>query len=624
MNNTARRSLTGISRLGIASLAIGLLGALSGCFNPTPPANVLCAPDGWCPSGQTCDPNRWQCVPDGQIPDAGGWPWYDSGWPWPPPDSYYPWPDAGAGEGIAAALAAPWGPVYIRIDQVLVTYIKPFISPEPEGFFVQADPYGPAMFLGMSPSFSGVRLAAGDRVSFTVYEMGGLYDNSIAFSIGELVVHSRGNDVSALVQDVNEAFDLTSDARSYASELVRADLVIQGDFYDDGYGYRIAQVATYGISGDWALMVRLSSPLLQEVGLEPGCTFRLDGVPLWRYWSEAIFPVHDFSELRDVSCTPPRIRTAVADSNTTVQLELSRNLDPATVQADGSQFTIDDLLVTAAAVDGRFVTLTTAPQTPGQFYSLEVAATVRDIFGAGADQGSAPTFQGAAPRARLRINELKANIVPSCDLLELRVTEGGTLSDVRITEQGATIHTFSNLQVATNDIIVIHFNRFSTQCNPRGSPSETQSVSQHARVDFGANFDTAYDIYVTEVGLGTTPHTIGALDHRGRLLDIVLVAGSPALAPDGDSEQDAALAAEAGEWRTQSGSVPPGGFTGDAFTTHAAAGLDAGEVSIVNGWGALDGRPSVQRSSNADSNHNGDWTTAPHSFGLLNPGQSPF
>lgn len=615
--NTARRSLTGIP--GIASLGV-LLGALSGCFNPTPPANVLCAPDGWCPSGQTCDPNRWQCVSDGEIPDAGGW---IDGWPWPPPDSYYPFPDAGAGEGIAAALAAPWGPVYISIKQVLVTYVRPTLGFEPEGFFVQNDLSGPAMFVSVSPSFSGVRLTAGDRVSFSVYEMGGLYDNPVALSVGELVVHGRGNDVSSMVMDVNTAFDLTFNGPSYNGEVVRANLFVQGDFYDDGFGFLVAQVATEGVFDDWALVVRLPVPLQEQVGIEIGCTFGVDGVPLWRYWSETIFPIQDFSELRDVSCPQPEFRTATADTNTTVRLELSRSLDPETVQADGSQFTIDDLQVTAAALDGRFVTLTTTPQTVGQFYTVRMATSVRDIFGSSVAASNRATFEGAASRARVRINELKANIVPSCDLLELRVTEGGTLNDVRITEKGATIYTFRNLQVVPNDVIVIHFNGFSTQCNPGRSPNETQAASQHPRVVFGANFDTAYDIYLSAVGLETTPHTIGAHDHLGRLRDIVLVTGSLAFAPDTESEDEAALAAEAGEWRTQNGSVPSGGFRGDTFSAHAAAGLEVGEVSIVTGWSALDGQPSVQRSSNADSNHRGDWTTAPHSFGLLNAGQSP-
>jgi hypothetical protein len=621
--NTARRSLTGNPRPGIASLGI-LLGALSGCFNPTPPANVLCAPDGWCPSGQTCDPSFWQCVPDGQRPDAGGWPWDDAGWPWPPPDSYYPWPDAGTGEGIEAALAAPVGPVNIAINEVFVTYVKPQPDPEWDGFFVQLDPFGPAMFVGVSPSFSGVRLAAGDRVSFRVYQMGTLNDTRLAMSIGELVVHSRGNDVSTLVQDVTGESDLVTRWYNYTSELVSAELSVDGEFYEDGSGFSTSNVGTGAVADDFFLMMRMASTLQQQVGLERDCTFRVVEVPFWQSWEASLFLVHDLSELRDVSCPEAQLRTVLADSNTTVRLEISRALDPATVQADGSQFTInDDLQVTAAALDGRFVTLTTTPQNPGQSYTVEVATSVRDLFGASVAWLDAPSFQGVAPRARVRINELKANIAPSCDLLELRVTEGGALNEVRITEQGATIHTFRNLQLATNDIIVIHFNGFSAQCNPNRSPSETQGVSQHPRLFFGANFDTAYDIYVPAIGLETAPHTIAALDQLGRLLDIVLVAGSLAFVPDDQSEQQAALAAEAGEWRTQTGSVPSGGFTGDTFSAHAAAGLDVGEVSIVTGWNALDGRPSVQRSSNADSNHSGDWTTAPHSFGLLNAGQSP-
>ncbi len=513
--------------------------------------------------------------------------------------------------------------MYIAIDQVLVTYIKPALGFEPEGFFVQNDLYGPAMFVSVSPSFSGVRLTAGDRVSFRVYEMGGLYENSVALAVGELVVHSRGNDVSALVQDVNEARDLTNSVYSYTAELVRARVTVQDVLNEDGFGSATGWVGTEGIDDDRLLNLRLPSSLQRLVGLEPNCTLELDGVPLWRQAEGTVFLAYDMGELRDVSCPQSRVQNIVYDTATELRIELSRSLDPSTVQANGSQFTLDGgVTVTAAAVDGRFVTLTITPLTAGQFYVLDMATSLRDILGVALQVGGVG-FSAPTPRARVRINELKANIVPSCDLLELRVTEGGTLNDVRITEKGATIYTFRNLQVETNDIVVIHFNGFSTQCNPGRSPNETQAASQHPRVVFGANFDTAYDIYLSAVGLETTPHTIGAHDYLGRLLDIVLVTGSLAFAPDTESEDEAALAAEAGEWRTQNGSVPSGGFRGDTFSAHAAEGLHVGEVSIVTGWSALDGQPSVQRSSNADSNHRGDWTTAPHSFGLLNAGQSP-
>jgi hypothetical protein len=621
--NIVRRSLTGIPRPAIARLGLGLLGALSGCFNPTPPANVLCAPDGWCPSGQTCDMNRWLCVPEGQIPDAGTWPWIDSGWPWPPPDSYYPWPDAGLGEGIPAALAAPWGPTFIQIEQVLVTYVTPGSDAEPEGFFVQLDPAGPAMFVAQSPSFPGVRLAAGDRVSFVVYQMGGLYENSVAEAVGELVVHSRGNDVSVLVQDVSYVTDLPYNAYPYASELVSANLHLTGSFFEDGYGFVIAPVSTNEYSGDGLLYLRMLPALQQEVGIERDCYFRVDGVPLWRYWSESSFPVYDAAELQDLWCPAPDIVWIQADTNTSVQVELSQPLDPTTVLLDGSQFTIAGLTVTGVALDGRFLTITTSSQTAGQTYALEVDDSVRDRFGSMVNLNDNTTFVGEGPRARLRVNEVKANIVPSCDLLELRAVQGGSLEGVRVTEQGATVHTFGSLLVATNDIVVVHFNSFSAQCNPGRSPSETTSVNQRPRVVFGANFDTAYDIYAAGPGLEIAPHTIAVYDQNGGMVDIVLVTDGSGVAPDAESEREAEDAADAGEWRPQSGSVPPGGFRGATFREHAAPGLESDQVTVVNGWSALAGQDSVQRSGNADSNHKGDWVTAPNTFGLPNAGQSP-
>lgn len=625
--NTARRSLTGIPRSALASLGLGMLGALSGCFNPTPPANVLCAPDGWCPSGQTCDMNRWLCVPNGEIPDAGGWPWWDSGWP--PPDSWYPpIPDAGVpATGIAAALAAPWGsPVFISIDNVQVTYVKPAIEDyEPEGFYVQSEGDGPAMFVAVSPSFAGVRLAAGDQVSFRVYEMGELNWNSVAYSIGELVVHGRGSDVSWMVQDVGSVYDLGYIPYDYNAELVSAELIVASEFYDDYPGLTVAAMVDTATSSDRNIQVRMTNALHAQTGLEVGCSFRVDALPFMSLFGVATFPVYDISELRNIACPASRIEAVYSDSPTSVRLVFTRALDPATVRADGSQFAILGLTITAAAHEGRVVTLTTTPQTGGQLYTVisgDVPDSPRDVLGVPIADESYWVFYGAYPRARLRVNELKANIVPACDLLELRVVEGGTLEDVWITTQDQTIHTFGDLQLATNDFIVIHFNGSSTQCNPGRSQSETQSPNQRPRTLYAANYDTAYDIYVPLVGLNSSPHTIAVYDHIDRMVDVALVTGASGF-PEGGSQIEAARAAEAGEWRSESGTVPPGGFQGEAFRQHAAAGLDLEQVSVVTGWSALDGKASVQRNNDADSNHKGDWTTAPHTFGLLNPGQSP-
>ena len=193
---------------------------------------------------------------------------------------------------------------------------------------------------------------------------------------------------------------------------------------------------------------------------------------------------------------------------------------------------------------------------------------------------------------------------------------------MRVSTQDQTLHTFGDLQLATNDLIVIHFNGSSTPCNPGRSQNESQGPNQRPRTLYGANYDTAYDIYVPLIGLNASPHTTAVYDHLDRMVDAVLVTGASGL-PESFSEDEAARAAEAGEWRSESGTIPPGGFRGATFREHAAPGLDLDQVSVVTGWSALDGKATVQRNSNADNNHKGDWTTAPHTFGLLNPGQSP-
>ena len=70
--------------------------------------------------------------------------------------------------------------------------------------------------------------------------------------------------------------------------------------------------------------------------------------------------------------------------------------------------------------------------------------------------------------ARLVINELKANITGNCDLVELRVIEGGSMLNITLKERLNDILTFPDFPVAKDDIIVVHFNFDGEDetCNP--------------------------------------------------------------------------------------------------------------------------------------------------------------
>ncbi len=112
----------------------------------------------------------------------------------------------------------------------------------------------------------------------------------------------------------------------------------------------------------------------------------------------------------------PTVMMAAATAATTVTVTFTRNIDMASVMTDGSQFTIVDdatptpntLAVTAAAVSGMVVTLTTAAQTPGTMYTVTVLNTVT---GGGAPvvaplSGSFLGFTPAAGANHLVINEV--------------------------------------------------------------------------------------------------------------------------------------------------------------------------------------------------------------------------
>ena len=78
---------------------------------------------------------------------------------------------------------------------------------------------------------------------------------------------------------------------------------------------------------------------------------------------------------------PVSVVSATATSATAVDVLFSANLDPASVQTNGSQFTISGLSVSSASVNGNTVSLLTGAQSTGTPYTVIVADTVRDVDG---------------------------------------------------------------------------------------------------------------------------------------------------------------------------------------------------------------------------------------------------
>jgi hypothetical protein len=277
-------------------------------------------------------------------------------------------------------------------------------------------------------------------------------------------------------------------------------------------------------------------------------------------------------------------------------------------------------------VNGRTVTVTTSTQSGAFTYAVTVANTVTDSLGTAMGSPNMTTFAGFVTPAVVRINEVNLNIQTGvntnvCDLIELRVVSGGAMSGYFLRErETGTLVTFANFFVNTNDIIVVHLNTANTMCNPAAATFETTAPNQQPMSAHSRNYDTAYDWYSADTGLTSTDNVITLYNNLNVIMDAVFVdddtAGSNVAAA---TETQAATVATANQWQMVGGGIPTGGFVDDNFRLHAVLESDATGTTATG--------DTIQRVDNSDDNDKADWNASPalpHSWGLLNAGQTPF
>lgn len=320
---------------------------------------------------------------------------------------------------IAAVLAAAAGPSDLPIEGALVTYVRPAIGTDVAGFFLQADREGPAIFVAVDPASLTPAAMVGQRVDLRATDLSDTMTNQgrrEVLAITGWTVTSEGNDVSALVQDAT-SIDLVTMLDAYRYELITTDFEIRGLFRTAGPGYSQITVDTPGVTGSDAISLRVPDTLVAALDLEPGCTYTLDGTPLWSFQAAAQLTAFDASEVTLARCDPPRPTHADALNERTVVVRFDRVLDAASVMASGAQFTIEsstlaDIPVTAASAGPMYVVLTTsADLTAGTFYTVRVASSVLDSAGNAVPAGSMVMFEGYAPH--LVINEIDYDQVGS-------------------------------------------------------------------------------------------------------------------------------------------------------------------------------------------------------------------
>lgn len=532
----------------------------------------------------------------------------------------------GGSASIAAALATPDGTgLDLVVDTVLVTYLKPQIgnpANDPAGFTVQAEQPGPALFIAVDPATLSPAPLVGDTVSFHIQTLGSLASLRVATQINQWTVSTTGADVSSLAQNVSAATDLAATPGVYDSELIRATGTLTGTFVTAGTSFQQIQFATEGVPSDSNLRFRVLTSLVDAFDLAANCVIALQPVPLGRFNSTVQLPAYSQTDFSIVECPAPTIVTAIASSPTSVVLTFSRHIDVGSVTPDGSQFAFDNgLAATAAAVSGRTVTLTTSAQDGATTYTVAVASSVLDTLGAAVVAPGAATFLGFATPAIVRLNELNANIANGCDLIELRVVEGGSLAGMRLQErESATILMLPSISVPTNTILIVHTNSGVTTCNPNAATTETAPAGQPS-AQFAGNYDNAFDFWSPDSGLTATDNVFTLYRADGSIMDAVFVADAATGTTAQGTDTQAGVCAGASQWQMVGGGVPVGGFADDTFRAHAALDL--------NGTGTTASGPSIQRLDNSDDNDKNDWNNGAtvvqaQTFGAPNVGQTAF
>jgi hypothetical protein len=396
---------------------------------------------------------------------------------------------------IAVVRAAADGSMNRAIDLALVTYKKPGISGDPAGFFLQADPSGPALFVAVNPDTLNPIPAAGDRVSLIATQKATVNGMVHVTALTGFLRNSSGESVEPMRADVTNV-DLPATVNTYESELISITGTVSDAFTLSGSGYVAAPLSTTGSANNPNLLLRLPATLQDELDVSRNCNVTAKA-PLWRSNAQAQASAWNSQDVTIQSCPAPTVVRAVSTSRTTVTVQMDRRIDPATVQADASQFTFSNgLTASSLSVQDRDILLNTSIQNSTLTYTVTLATTIRDTRGTAVDSAArSATFMGAQPPATLRISEVAPNLSSQRDVVELYAVQGGSISNFTIVQDTSTLTNLPAINVATGDIIIVHFNPATDGTDaPR---SETTSKTEFPSGTYSSNYDNAWDVHAT-------------------------------------------------------------------------------------------------------------------------------
>lgn len=512
----------------------------------------------------------------------------------------------------AARDAADGVPLDLAIQGAYVTYVREQTGLDGAGFFIQAQAAGPALFVAVDPASLAPPPLVGDQVNLAVTEMTTVDSRREATALSGWAVVAGGAPISALQQELSSVADLVTGLGGYESELARVAGTLRTDFSGTGAGsgFVTAALDTAALVDQAQLVFRLPTALRDDLGLAAGCSVTVALTPLWRSGTTAQVTAWTAADLAATSCPAPRVLSAAAASSTELLVTFDRILDPASVLADGSQFTFDGgLVATAASVAGRDVTVTTTAQVAGTVYTISVASSLRDEYGAGVDPANAQaTFAGFTappPAAGLVINEVNANLLDGADLVELRAvtagTTGGAVLQVGVGAATPLLATLPEVTVSIGDLIVVHV-------SPTGLVTETSSVGECADAAcYAGAWDVAGETAGAQ-GIAYTTRILALYDAAGVLMDAVPFTDLASGGIGATFLEELQTLQTGGDWL-------PSDCGGSACDL-------AGAQAISVDWSGLGDSAagfSVARTADADSNTSADWgAAAASSFGAPN------
>ncbi len=229
---------------------------------------------------------------------------------------------------------------------------------------------------------------------------------------------------------------------------------------------------------------------------------------------------------------------------------------------------------------------------------------IRVITATGSSATSVNLFS-ITPPATVQINEVSPDVFGSTDLVELKVLTSGTLMGMQLRQAPSSapivLATLPNVTVSAGDIVVVHL-------FPPSGVTETASKTQCVNL---ACYAGAWDVAGNNFAVTYLNEVLTVSSEQGAVLD-----GIAFVRPSQGSTTTPAFRTDLGYLQSIDAWLPAdcGGFACTDLTTPSAMTVSAD----WDGVGTTATGDTAQRSGDADTNTDADWTVGLPSLGAAN------